>query len=207
MWLHHPGAQPPSQSAAPRTSAVAMPAVMPPAPRRTAAGSAAPPVTRTTRRRSPTRACDAVVVAVPPRFHLDLDAARAGRRQARAGREAGLPATRGLPDGAGRPRPRRPRGAGRRERSLQAAGRVAAPSARRRRDRRHGLRALHHASPGAQDGRRLAQRRGDGRRRRVLRGRDSLAAPGRQPRPGDHRRSTGSGRRRRAPARTRAPRA
>ena len=34
----------------------------------------------------------------------------------------------------------------------------------------------------AQGGRRLAQRRSDGRRRRVLRGRHSLAAPGRQPR-------------------------
>ena len=38
----------------------------------------------------------------------------------------------------------------------------------------------------AEDGRRLAQRRVDGRRRCVFRGGDSLAAPGRQPRPGDH---------------------
>ena len=41
----------------------------------------------------------------------------------------------------------------------------------------------HRASP--EDRRRLAQRRDDGGRRRVLRGRDPLAAPGRQPRPGD----------------------
>ena len=50
---------------------------------------------------------DAVVIAVPPRFHLDLDAARARRRQARAGREAGVSADGGLSDGHRRAGPRR----------------------------------------------------------------------------------------------------
>ena len=57
-----------------------------------------------------------------------------------------------------------------------------------RRARRDGVRALHDDRAQAEGGRRLAQRRSDGGRRRVLRGRHSLAAPGRQPRPA-HRRS------------------
>ena len=55
-----------------------------------------------------------------------------------------------------------------------------------RRDRRDGVRAVRDDREEAEDGRRLAQRRDDGRRRCLLRGRHSLAAPGRQPRPGDH---------------------
>ena len=77
---------------------------------------------------------DAVVVAVPPRFHLDLTLQALAGRQARAGREAGVPAawTTTRPCVAARDRGRARR-AGRRERSLQAAGRAAAPAARRRR--------------------------------------------------------------------------
>ena len=47
-------------------------------------------------------AVDAVVIAVPPRLSPRPDAAGARRRQARAGREAGLPDDGRLPDGAWR---------------------------------------------------------------------------------------------------------
>ena len=114
------------------------------------------------------------------------DAAGAGGRQARARREARVPADGRLPHGARGEGPGRARRARRRERSLQAAGGDAARAARRGRHRRDGVRALHDDRQAAQDGRRLAQRRSDGRRRRVLRGRDPLAAPGRQPRAEDH---------------------
>ena len=55
---------------------------------------------------------------------------------------------------------RGPRGARRRERSLQAARRRAAQAAGRGRDWRHGVRALHDDRAAAEDRRRLAQRRG-----------------------------------------------
>ena len=45
-------------------------------------------------------AVDAVVVAVPPRFHLDLTLQALSGRQTRAGGEAGLPPDGGLPAGA-----------------------------------------------------------------------------------------------------------
>ena len=113
------------------------------------------------------------------------DAGGARRRQARAGREAGLSADGRLSRRPRRAQPRRPRRPGRGKRSLQAAGPHAPPAAGARRDRRDGVRAVRDHRQKAEDGRRLAQRRDDGRRRCVFRGRHSLAAPGRQPRAGD----------------------
>ena len=68
------------------------------------------------------RGVDAVVIAVPPRFHLDLTSG-ACRRQARARREAGVPPRRGLhlDHRAARSGCVLPR---RRERSLQATVRA-----------------------------------------------------------------------------------
>ena len=91
-------------------------------------------------------AIDAVVVAVPPRFHLDLtlQALAAGKHVL-----VEKPAFLAMADyetvRAARDRGRT-RGARRRERPLQAAGGHAAPAARRGRHRRDGVRALHDAS-------------------------------------------------------------
>ena len=129
---------------------------------------------------------DAVVIAVPPRFHLDLTLRR------------WMPASTCW---------------WRSRRFLRMEDFQAVLEARNRADRvvlvgendhykplavvlrrlladgaigEHGVRALHDDRPKAQVRRRLAQRRDDGGRRRVFRGRHPLAAPGRQPRPDDH---------------------
>ena len=188
-------------------SSRATPAATGTRPRRSAASSAALRATATTRRRSPIRAIDAVVVAVPPRFHLELtlQALPAGKHVL-----VEKPAFLRLEDYRAVLAARDARGArraGRRERPLQAARRPAAAAAGRRRHRRDGVRALHDHRAAAEERGRLAQRRGDGRRRRVLRGRHPLAAHRRQPRPAHRRdpRLPAGGVARRA--RTGAPRA
>ena len=119
---------------------------------------------------------------VPPR----AGAAGARRREARAGREAGVSAHGGLPHrgAAARDAAGRVVLVGENDHYKPLAVRLRALLARRR-DRRDGVRALHDDREAAEDRRRLAQRRGDGRRRRVFRGRDPLAACRRQPRPAD----------------------
>ena len=126
---------------------------------------------------------DAVVVAVPPRVSPGPDAAGARRRQARARREAGVPAHGGLRDGASR------RATGP-DASCSSARTITTsrwrcgcggcwPTAR---SARWCSRTSRPSPSKLEDRRRLAQRRDDGRRRRVLRGRHPLAAPGGQPR-------------------------
>ena len=151
MRLHHARAQPPppaaragvsSPSYASRDAAKAEAFCRAVRRRRELRRTTAPRSTirRSTRSSSPCR-------RVSPRSH----AAGARGRQARAGREAGVSPDGGLPRGGRGARPGRARRAGRRERSLQAAGRDAAPAARRRRDRRDGVRALHDHRAAAED--------------------------------------------------------
>ena len=129
---------------------------------------------------------DAVVIAVPPRFHLDLTLAAlepASTCWSRSPRSPTRPTTAPCSTRATA-----------RDASSWLVKTITTSRWRtclrrllaRRRARRDGVRAVHDHREEAEDGRRLAQRRDDGRRRRVLRGRDSLAAPGRQSRPGDH---------------------
>ena len=129
---------------------------------------------------------DAVVIAVPPKFHLNLtlQALSAGKHV--LVEKPAYPDDRRLPGGARGARQREASRARRRERSLQAARHQAAPVARRWRDRRHGLRPLQQHRQAPEDRGRLAQRRVDGRRRCVLRRRHPLAAPGREPWTEDH---------------------
>ena len=104
---------------------------------------------------------------MPPRFHLELTLqALAAGKHVLVEKPAFLRMAdyEAVVDGA---RCRAPRGARRRERSLQAAGRVPAATVDGGRDRRDGVRALHDARAAAQVRRRLAQRRDDGRRGRV----------------------------------------
>ena len=199
MRLHHPGPQPASARARGATSSAATPAAT---------------------RRRPTAYCrqfngdrelrglpaaiddprvDAVVVAVPPRFHLDLTLqALAAGKHVLVEKPAFLRMA-DYRDGRSR------RGTGP-DASCSSARTITTSRWRSRcagcsptgRDRRDGVRALHDDRQAAEDGRRLAQRRSDGRRRRVLRGRDPLAPSGRQPRPDASRRFTAIGRRRRA---------
>ena len=125
---------------------------------------------------------DAVVVAVPPTFHLDLTlrALRAGKHvlvekpaflridEYRAAIDARNQAKRVVLVGEND--------------HYKPLAVVLRTAACRRRDRRDGVRALHDDREAAENRRRLAQRRAHGRRRRVLRGRHSLAAHGRKPR-------------------------
>ena len=148
------------------------------------------PATRTTRRPSTTRTIDAVVIAVPPRFHLTLTL-----RGAAAGKHVLVekPAFLRIDDYetvvAARDRAGRVVLVGENDhyKPLAVQLRTLLADGVHWRD---GVRALHDDRPQAEDGRRLAQRRSDGRRRRVFRGRHSLAASRRQPRPA-HRRVTG----------------
>ena len=150
---------------------------------------------------------DAVLVAVPPRFHLDLTlrALAAGKHvlvekpafPCMADYEAAI---------AARDRARRVVIVGENDHYKPQAVQ-AAETARRRRHRRRRVRSLHDHRQAAEDRRRLAQRRDDGGRRCVLRGRDPLAAPRRQPRSADHAPSKGFVRPCRVRVRTGAPRA
>ena len=142
--------------------------------------------------------------AVPSR----PDAAGARRRQARAGREAGVPADwrttgRSLAarDAAGRGRP------GRRERSLQAARGPAAAAARRRRHRRDGVRALRDDRAAAEDAPTTGAttRRWPAATRSSRKGFTGCTSPAASARGSS--RSTATGRRCRAKGPTGAPRA
>ena len=142
--------------------------------------------------------------ALSPRPH----AARARRRQARAGREAGVPDDGRLSDGAWR-RATAPAASSWSARTITTSRWPSACVGCSPRgaigDMVFAHFTTHRAAP--QDRGRLAQRRSDGRRRRVLRGGHPLAAPGRQPRPDDRLGAAATGRRCRARARTAAPRA
>ena len=185
MRLHHARAQPQPAAARRRDRARATRAATRRRPRRSAGEFGGAASFGDYRAAIDDPRIDAVVVAVPPALPPGSDAPGARRGQARARREAGVSADGGLSGGRRRPRPGRPRGDRRRERSLQAARRDAAQAAGAQRDRRDGVRAHHDHRPAPEDRRRLAQRRGHGRRRRVLRRRDPLAAPRRQPRSAD----------------------
>ena len=115
-------------------------------PRRSAGNTAARRATADYAPRSPIRASTRSSSPCRRASTCDLTLRGARRRQARARREAGVSAAGGLPGGRGGARRGGPRRARRRERSLQAAGRDAAPAAGRRRHRRDGVRALHDAS-------------------------------------------------------------
>ncbi len=75
-------------------------------------------------------AVDAVVIAVPPLYHLDLTLAALAAGKHVLVEKPAFPTGERFRDGAGRARPRRTRRHGRRKRSLQAAGRDPAPPAR-----------------------------------------------------------------------------
>ena len=182
LRLHHSRAQRPLAGARRASSFRATRAAIAARPRNTGAGTAGPPATPTTNPPSPTLPVDAVVVAVPPRFHLPLtlQALEAGKHVL-VEKPAFLTPGR-LRDGPCRAGARRPHRPGRRERPLQAAGGDAAAPPGRRCDWRDGVCAVRDGGPSAEERGRLAQRRIDGRRRRILRGRHSLAAHRRQPR-------------------------
>ena len=185
VWLHHRRAQPPPSRAQARDrfelceprsrESRDVPAALwrRRELRRLSRGARRPEHRRRGRRR-------AAVVASRPGHR------RPGRGQARPRRETRVSGNRGLRGGDRGTGCRDTRRAGRRERSLQAAGAVPSATRRRARRRRHGLRAVRHDREAPEARRRLAQRRDDGWRRRVLRGGDSLAAPGGQPGSPDH---------------------
>ena len=132
-------------------------------------------------------AVDAVVIAVPPRFHLDLtlQALAAGKHV--LVEKPAFPAAGGLRDGARRARPGQARRARRRERSLQAARRHAARA--RSRDGVIGEMVFAHFTTIAK----RLKTADDWRNDESMAGGDAffeeghpLAAPRRQPRPDDH---------------------
>jgi hypothetical protein len=129
---------------------------------------------------------DAVVIAVPPRFHLELTLqALAAGKHVLVEKPAYLRPG-GLRDGA--------RGAGPGGRVVLVGENdhykpLAVALRRLLADGVIGDMVFAHFTTlgeAAEGRRRLAQRRADGRRRRLLRGGDPLAAPGRQPGAGDH---------------------
>ena len=207
LRLHHAGAQPAPAGARGRDR----PELRQPRP-----GQGRGVLPRVQRRRELRRlpaaiddpAIDAVVVAVPPRFHLDLTLqALAAGKHVLVEKPAFL-AHGGLPRRCSTARDRAGRvvlvGENDHYKPLAVALR------RLLADGAIGEMVFAHFTTIAQrlkTRRRLAQRRSDGRRRRVLRGRHPLAAHRRQPRPADRRRSTATGRRCRARGRTGARRA
>ncbi len=135
------------------------------------------------------------------------DAARARGRQARAGRKAGVSAPRGLPDGDRCAQPGEERRARRRERSLQAAGCGVAEAGGRGRHWRDGVRALHDDREAAEVRRTIGATTRPWRAamrssKKAFTGCTSPAASALQ-----SCRSTDTGQRSRAKARTSAPRA
>ena len=129
---------------------------------------------------------DAVVVAVPPQFHLELTlAALAAGKHVLVEKPAFMCMADYETTLAARDAARRVVLVGENDhykplavclRRLLEGGR----------GRRNGVRALHDGGASAQVGGRLAQRRSDGRRGRFLRGGHPLAAPGWQPRAADY---------------------
>ena len=152
-------------------------------------------------------AIDAVVIAVPPRFHLDLTLrALAAGKHVLVEKPAFLTMADYETVRTARDRAGRVVLVGENDHYKPLAVRLRALLA----DGVIGEMVFAHfmtLAQTAEDGRRLAQRRNDGRRRRVLRGRHPLAAPGRQPRPADHRHPAATGRRCRGPGRTRVRKA